>query len=277
MIKLINLLYLRKYLRLLINLMTNLFLFLNNITSRPFARVLFFLSGGSFAIIYNLFTSDPTGLLNLSQIGLYDSPEAWQIGFQDSASLHYTSIADLHDKIFFYLIIIVIVVFWILGNIIYLSYYKKVSLVLRYWNHGTAIELLWTIIPALILFVIAQPSFLLLYILDEVIAPVVTVKVTGNQWFWTFEYSDYEKESGESISFESYMIPENDLEMGQFRLLEVDNKVKIPVDTHVRFIVTGADVINDYAVPSLGLKVDAVPGRLNQASTLAERIGVFYG
>ena len=100
---LINLLYLRKYLRLLINLMTNLFLFLNNITSRPFARLLFFLSGGSFAIIYNLFTSDPTGLLNLSQKGLYDSPEAWQIGFQDSASLHYTSIADLHDKIFFYL------------------------------------------------------------------------------------------------------------------------------------------------------------------------------
>lgn len=208
---------------------------------------------------------------------LFDSPEAWQVGFQDSASQGLTGITDLHNSIFFFLILILLGVFWALFAIICAFNSKKTGFVNKYWNHGTAIELIWTVAPAFILLIIAQPSFALLYILDEVISPILTVKVVGNQWFWSFEYSDYENESGESISFESYMIPENDLEFGQFRLLEVDNKVKIPVDTHARFIVTAADVIHDYAVPSLGLKVDAVPGRLNQASTLAERTGTFYG
>ena len=124
---------------------------------------------------------------------------------------------------------------------------------------------------------IAQPSFSLLYILDEVISPAVTIKTIGHQWFWSYEYSDYETESGDPIEFDSYMVPDSDLELGQLRLLDVDNKVNIPVDTHVRFIVQGADVIHDFAVPSLGLKVDALPGRLNQASTYSERIGTFYG
>ena len=98
-----------------------------------------------------------------------------------------------------------------------------------------------------------------------------------HQWYWSYEYSDYINESGESIEFDSYMVPESDLELGQFRLLDVDNKVIIPVDTHVRLIVSAADVIHDYAVQALALKVDAVPGRLNQASILAERTGTFYG
>ena len=98
-----------------------------------------------------------------------------------------------------------------------------------------------------------------------------------HQWYWSYEYSDYINESGESIEFDSYMLPESDLELGQFRLLDVDNRVVIPTDTHIRFIVTGADVIHSFAVPSLGLKIDAVPGRLNQTSMLAERTGVFYG
>ena len=98
-----------------------------------------------------------------------------------------------------------------------------------------------------------------------------------HQWYWSFEYSDYVTESGDPIEFDSYMIPESDLELGQFRLLDVDNRVVVPVDTHIRLIVTSADVIHDYAVPSLGIKVDAVPGRLNQCSTVAERLGTFYG
>lgn len=98
-----------------------------------------------------------------------------------------------------------------------------------------------------------------------------------HQWYWSYEYSDFITESGESIDFDSYMIPESDLELGQFRLLDVDNKLIIPVDCHIRLIVTGADVIHSYAVPSLGLKLDAVPGRLNQVSFLAERAGTFYG
>ena len=128
----------------------------------------------------------------------------------------------------------------------------------------TLLELVWTITPALVLIAIAFPSFRLLYLLDEVISPTITIKVTGHQWFWSFEYSDYVTEDGDSIEFDSYMIPESDLELGQFRLLDVDNRVVIPVDTHIRLIVTGADVIHDYAVPSLGVKIDAVPGQINK-------------
>ena len=130
---------------------------------------------------------------------------------------------------------------------------------------------------AFILIAIAFPSFRLLYLLDEVISPTITIKVVGHQWYWSYEYSDYVNESGESIEFDSYMIPESDLELGQFRLLDVDNKVIVPVETHIRLIVTGADVLHSFAVPSLGIKIDATPGRLNQTSILAERTGVFYG
>ena len=124
---------------------------------------------------------------------------------------------------------------------------------------------------------VASPSFRLLYLLDEVISPTITIKVVGHQWYWSYEYSDYVNESGESIKFYYYRIPESDLELGQFRLLDVDNKVIVPTDTHVRLIVTGADVIHSFAVPSLGIKIDAVPGRLNQTSILCERTGTFYG
>ena len=155
--------------------------------------------------------------------------------------------------------------------------YKKNPIIHKYLNHGTLIELIWTITPALVLIAIAFPSFRLLYLLDEVISPTVTIKVTGHQWYWSYEYSDYITESGDPIEYDSYMIPESDLELGQFRLLDVDNKVVIPVDTHVRFIVTGADVLHDFAVPSLGIKIDATPGRLNQTSIIAERTGTFYG
>jgi len=215
---------------------------------------------------------------------LLDAPEPWQMGFQDSASPGYARIVEFHDYICFFLVVISVGVFWILSLIIY--YFRVPSprsnkfdrnIVLKYWTHGTIIELVWTITPSIILMIIAKPSFALLYLLDEVISPAVTLKVVGHQWFWSFEYSDYETESGDPIEFDSYMIPENDLEAGQLRLLDVDNKVILPEDTHTRIIAQGADVIHDYAVPSLGLKIDAVPGRLNQGSILIERLGVFYG
>ena len=206
-----------------------------------------------------------------------DAPQPWQIGFQDSAAPGFTCIVELHNTIFFYLVVISVGVFWVLGSIIYYYNSNKSPIVHKYLNHGTLIELIWTITPALVLIAIAFPSFRLLYLLDEVISPTITIKVVGHQWYWSYEYSDYVNESGESIEFDSYMIPESDLELGQFRLLDVDNKVIVPVDTHIRLIVTGADVIHSWAVPSLGIKIDAVPGRLNQTSILAERTGVFYG
>ena len=206
-----------------------------------------------------------------------DAPHAWQIGFQDSAAPGFTGIVELHNTIFFYLVVISVGVFWVLTSIMYYYSSNNNAIVHKYLNHGTLIELIWTITPAFVLIAIAFPSFRLLYLLDEVISPTITIKVVGHQWYWSYEYSDYINESGESIEFDSYMIPESDLELGQFRLLDVDNRVIVPVDTHIRLIITGADVIHSWAVPSLGVKIDAVPGRLNQTSFLAERTGVFYG
>jgi cytochrome c oxidase subunit 2 len=111
----------------------------------------------------------------------------------------------------------------------------------------------------------------------EVISPSMTVKAVGHQWYWSYELSDFVDADGEAIEYDSYMVPDSDIEDGALRLLEVDNRVVLPVDTHVRFVVTGADVIHDFAVPSLGLKIDACPGRLNQTSVLAQREGVYYG
>lgn len=206
-----------------------------------------------------------------------DAPQPWQIGFQDSAAPAFTGIVELHNTAFFYLVVISVAVFWVLGSTIYYFSSTSSPIVHKYLNHGTLIELIWTISPAFILIAIAFPSFRLLYLLDEVISPTITIKVVGHQWYWSYEYSDYINESGEAIEFDSYMIPESDLELGQFRLLEVDNKVVIPTDTHIRLIITGADVIHSFAVPSFGVKIDACPGRLNQSSILAERTGTFYG
>nr|QKS32151.1 cytochrome c oxidase subunit 2 [Sphaerobolus stellatus] len=206
-----------------------------------------------------------------------DLAHPWQIGFQDGASPGFSGIVELHNTIFFYLVLIAIGVFWLLGVVIYIYNGDKSKITHKFLNHGTFVELIWTITPALVLIAIAFPSFRLLYLLDEVTSPTVTIKVTGHQWYWSYEYSDYITEDGESLEFDSYMVPEDSLTLGQFRLLDVDQRVVIPVDTHIRLIVTAADVLHDYAVPALGIKIDAAPGRLNQSSMYAEREGVFYG
>jgi cytochrome c oxidase subunit 2 len=113
--------------------------------------------------------------------------------------------------------------------------------------------------------------------MDEIVLPGLTLKVVGHQWYWSYEYSDYITAEGKTVEFDSYLIPENDLEVGELRLLSVDEPVVLPVDTTVRAIVTATDVIHDFAVPSFGIKIDAIPGRLNQASILAQRTGTFYG
>jgi cytochrome c oxidase subunit 2 len=206
-----------------------------------------------------------------------DSSYPWQIGFQDGATTNFEGIVTLHDTIFFYLVVISFLVFWMMAVIMIKFNSSKTGIIHKYHNHGTLIELIWTITPALILIAIAFPSFRLLYLMDEVISPTMTIKVAGNQWYWSYEYSDYINEDGESVEFDSYMIPESDLELGQLRLLDVDNRVVVPVDTQIRFIVTGQDVIHDFAVPALGIKMDGIPGRLNQTSVNILREGVYYG
>jgi cytochrome c oxidase subunit 2 len=202
-----------------------------------------------------------------------DHPQPWQLGFQDGATTNFYGIVDLHDSIIFYLIIVLVGVTWIQTSVMLDSYGNTDKIIYKYNNHGTLVEIIWTITPALILVAIAFPSFKLLYLMDSVVDPSITIKAIGVQWYWTFQYSDYD----EDISFDSFMVPTDELEMGQFRLLEVDNRVVVPVDTRVRVVVTAADVIHSFAIPSLGIKLDAIPGRCNQVSFLADREGVFYG
>ncbi|MCP3700229.1 MAG: cytochrome c oxidase subunit II [Aliivibrio sp.] len=205
-----------------------------------------------------------------------DAPEPWQMGFQDPATPIAQGIMDLHHDLMVFIIAVAVFVTWILGRT--LSHFRASNNPLpQKILHGTAIEIIWTVTPSLILIAIAVPSFALLYSLDEVVDPAVTIKAIGHQWYWTYEYSDYAQSDEGSIQFDSYMIPDDELELGQLRLLEVDNRVVLPVNTHIRVVITAADVLHSWAVPSLGVKCDAVPGRLNQVPLYIAREGVFYG
>jgi len=220
-------------------------------------------------------------LMSISPRAAYaDAPEKWQLGFQDPATPFAQGIQDLHHDIFFFLIIIVVFVGWMLARILW--HFNEVRNPLpSKIIHGTSIEIIWTVTPSLILMALAVPSFALLYSMDEIVDPGVTVKAIGHQWYWAYEYSDYtayaEADADAEISFESYMLPQDDLENGELRLLEVDNRVVLPVKTHVRLLTTAADVIHSWSVPSLGIKLDAIPGRLNQTSIFLQREGVFFG
>nr|QRH18114.1 cytochrome c oxidase subunit 2 [Blastocladiella sp.] len=202
-----------------------------------------------------------------------DHPLPYQIGFQDGATTTFYGIVDLHDSILFYLIVVLVGVTWFQGSVMFDSVGNPDKLIYKYNNHGTLIEIIWTITPALILIAIAFPSFKLLYLMDSVVDPAVTVKAIGLQWYWNLSYDDYST----PINFDSFMVPTDELELGQFRLLEVDNRLIVPVDTRVRVIASAADVIHSFAVPSLGVKIDCIPGRLNSTSFLIDREGIFYG
>jgi cytochrome c oxidase subunit II len=215
-------------------------------------------------------------LKNLFVINL-DAPTAWGIYFQDSATPQMEGLVELHDNIMYYLVIILFSVGWILLSIIKNYVAKKTPISHKYLNHGTLIELIWTITPAVILMLIAFPSFKLLYLMDEVSDPSMSVLAEGHQWYWSYQYPDFLDSSDEFIEFDSYIVPDSDLEEGTLRMLEVDNRVILPELTHVRFIITAGDVIHSFACPALGIKCDAYPGRLNQVSVFINREGVFYG
>ena len=285
------------------------------------------------------------------------------IGFKSPATPIMEGIIDLHNYIFFYLILIFIVVFWMYCYILYtfyvvptyfydfsllkntntkfFYYLKQLLLFLglerkfyislmesnnineieiggdylleiyqKYLNHQarerhvdiletrkitehTLIEIIWTIIPSIILVLIAIPSFALLYAMDEVIDPKLTVKAVGYQWFWSYEYAhsfdviefNYLTDSfgynnryyRKQLIYDSVMLTEDELQFGFHRLLDVDRQLILPVKTHIRLMITGADVIHSWAVPSFGIKVDAIPGRMSQIGVFIKYEGVFYG
>jgi len=189
-----------------------------------------------------------------------------QWGFQDAASPLMEELIFFHDHAIMILVIIISLVGYAAFSLM-LNTYTCRSLV-----EGQEIETIWTIIPAIILVFLALPSLRLLYLLDEVGDCSLTVKSIGHQWYWSYEYSDFL-----NIEFDSYMVPTNELERGDFRLLEVDHRVVLPTQTDIRVLVTSADVIHSWTVPSLGIKADAVPGRLNQLRFYVKYPGVFYG
>lgn len=206
-----------------------------------------------------------------------DISRAWQFGFQDPATPLMEGIINFHNDLMFYLIIIVIFVTWILYRCIYLFNENKHPKALTF-VHGTEIEIIWTTIPAIILLFIAFPSFALLYSMDEIVEkPYITLMVTGHQWYWHYEYLKEMQGPDNRISFDSYMLPTDELETGQFRLLEVDNRIVLPIRSYIRVLVTSADVLHSWAIPSLGTKLDACPGRINQTSLFIKREGIYYG
>jgi len=209
--------------------------------------------------------------------GLQDFAEPWQLSFQDPASPIMEGIIDLHHDIMFFLVLIIIFILWMLVRILQCfgdSYNRNLPSTV---THHTTLEIVWTIIPAIILILIAIPSFALLYAMDEVNDPKLTIKAIGHQWYWSYEYRDLVFGKTASKNFDSYMVLEEDLQKGNLRLLEVDNPLVLPINTQIRLLVTSSDVLHAWAVPSFGVKIDACPGRLNQVGVFIDRVGIFYG
>lgn len=189
-----------------------------------------------------------------------------QLGLQDAASPIIEELTNFHD----HTLIIVFIISSLVLYIIILMLTTK--LIHTSTIDAQEVETIWTILPAVILIIIALPSLRILYIIDEINNPVLTVKTMGHQWYWSYEYTDYE-----DLNFDSYIIPTSDLKPGEFRLLEVDNRVVLPIELPIRMLISSEDVLHSWAVPSLGLKTDAIPGRLNQATLVATRPGIYYG
>nr|YP_001165459.2 cytochrome c oxidase subunit II [Odorrana tormota] len=189
-----------------------------------------------------------------------------QLGFQNAASPIMEELLHFHDHALMAVFLISMLVLYIISTLMTtkLSYINTID--------AQEIEIVWTIMPAIILIVIALPSLRILYLMDEINSPGMTMKTVGHQWYWTYEYSDFP-----NLTFDSYMAPTKELESGHYRLLEVDNRMITPFGTAMRMLITAEDVLHSWAVPALGVKSDAIPGRLSQASFLIAHPGVYYG
>nr|WGO58135.1 cytochrome c oxidase subunit II [Symploce tubercularis] len=188
------------------------------------------------------------------------------MNLQDSASPIMEQLIYFHDHALMIILMIMAVVSYMMILLFNNKFINRLLL------EGQMIEVAWTIAPAIILIFIALPSLRLLYLMDEINNPAVTLKTIGHQWYWSYEYSDFLK-----VEFDSYMTPQNEMKNSDFRLLDVDNRAALPMNTFIRIIITAADVLHSWTVPSLGVKADATPGRLNQTSFLINRPGLFYG
>nr|UFZ13023.1 cytochrome c oxidase subunit II [Protohermes infectus] len=188
------------------------------------------------------------------------------LNLQDSASPLMEQLTFFHDHTLLILIMITMLVSYLMMTLFFNKFTNRLLL------EGQTIEIIWTILPAITLIFIALPSLQLLYLLDEISDPSITFKAIGHQWYWSYEYSDFL-----NTEFDSYMIPMNEMTDNNFRLLDVDNRIILPMLSQIRVLVTATDVLHSWTIPALGVKIDATPGRLNQTSFFINRPGLFYG
>ncbi len=205
------------------------------------------------------------------EAALAAAAEPWQLGFQPAATPVMESINSLHNLL---LVIIVAISIFVLALLLYcvVRYRESANPTPSKTSHNTLIEVIWTVVPVIILVVIAVPSFRLLYFADVIPEADMTVKVTGHQWYWNYEYPDH----GE-FSFDSNLIPDDEIQPGQKRLLSVDNPLVVPAGATVHVLLGAADVLHAWAIPSFGVKTDTVPGRTNNTWFRVDKEGTYYG
>ncbi len=199
------------------------------------------------------------------------APEDWQFGFQPALSPIMERVNDLHNLLLW---IITAITLFVLGLMAYACWRFQASRnpVPSKRTHHALLEITWTAVPVLILVVIAIPSFKLLYYQEITPEVDMTIKVIGRQWYWTYEYPDHG-----NFAFDANMLRDDELQEGQVRLLDTDNRVVLPINTNIRVLVTGSDVIHSWSVPALGVKQDAIPGRLNETWIRLQAPGLYYG
>nr|QIE13308.1 cytochrome c oxidase subunit II [Pachyneuron aphidis] len=187
-----------------------------------------------------------------------------QMIFQDANSPIMENMIMFHDHAMLIIMMIIILIMYML------VFMLKNKLINRFMLEGQMIEMIWTIIPIFFLVILAIPSLKILYMTDEMNLPMISIKIIGHQWYWSYEYNDFN-----SINFDSFML--NNKDLNNFRLLDVDNRMILPYNNQIRLLVNSSDVIHSFTIPSLGMKIDAVPGRINQVSLLIKRPGLYYG
>lgn len=238
----------------------------------------------SINFLYNFFYFFLSFFIFILQKNSYcDASDLGQLDFQEAATPIMEGIIYFNHILSFIICFILIFVGWLLFNVIYYFTEEK-NIKASNFTHSNDLEIVWTTIPAIILLFLATPSFSLLYSMDEISDPTITLKIIGHQWYWSYELSDYnyffcKNTVNTRLKYDSYIINLDSVpeKQGYFRLLETNKRIILPIKTHIRLLVSSADVLHSWTVPSFGIKIDACPGRLNQVNLFIKRSGLFFG
>ena len=205
-------------------------------------------------------------------VAMAQAPKNWQLGFQDAHSPTMERIVSFNNILFWLCVVICV---FVMGLMLYIfiRFNRKRNPTPQKFSHNSLVEVLWTVIPVIILVAISIPSFRLLYFMDRTTEAEMTIKAIGHQWYWTYEYPDL----GDDVSFDAVMLTDDELSEGQLKLLETDESMVVPIDTNIRLLVTADDVIHAWTIPSFGVKIDGVPGRINEGWFRVDAVGTYYG